>query len=84
MMMPFFFVLAETKIINKITLLTPWCDRRRATPQPEHMRSRWCPGFAGRRRSDGDKTLASVERECRLLKKVTPRAPTKTINAEAG
>ena len=27
-----------------------------ATPQPEHMPSRWCPGFAGRRRHDSDKT----------------------------
>ena len=26
------------------------------TPQPEHMPSRWCPCFAGRRRRDSDKT----------------------------
>jgi hypothetical protein len=30
---------------------------RHATPQPEHMPTRWCPGFAGRRHCDGDKTL---------------------------
>jgi hypothetical protein len=29
---------------------------RLATPQPEHMPTRWCLGFAGRRRRDGDKT----------------------------
>ena len=32
-----------------------WWERH-VTPQPEHMPSRWCLGFAGRRRRDGDKT----------------------------
>jgi hypothetical protein len=33
---------------------------RHAKPQPEHMPSRWCPGFAGRKRRDGDKTCVSA------------------------
>ena len=34
-----------------------------AKPQPEHMTSRFCPDFAGRKRRDGDKIRVCAAEE---------------------